>query len=241
MQSTSIVQPEEIVRRIRDGEQGLRNELIEASLPEIRRSVRHAVRSLRLDEADSFSIGLEMFNHAIDSYRSEMKVPFIRYAQLIIRNRLIDWYHRLRNERETLTFTDCESPDCSPLSERLADQRSVLFTEDLETADSLAILDAQLHPFGLSLENMVSRFPRHLDTRRFCIRVARELAGDEDLMNRTQARCRLPVSELAGRCGVPVKTIDKNRAGIIFLALLLQSDLSLIRRYLSAFEKEEIK
>jgi len=88
---------------------------------------------------------------------------------------------------------------------------------------------------------MVRRFPKHQDTRQFCIRVARQLTCDLVLMEKTLNSKRLPVSELAGRCDAPVKTIDKNRASIIFLALLLQSDLTLIQTYLAAFDKEESK
>ena len=229
---------EDTVRRIQSGEPGLRDSLIEDCLPDIRRSVRRAVRSLALDESDASSIGLEMFNLAIDRYRPETLVPFIRYAQLLIRNRLIDCYHRWEASPKAIPFSDCETPDGTPLEDRLADPRSSRIGEDLESAESLAVLDGQLQNFGFNIDKMVQKFPRHQDTRLFCIRVARQLAGDDTLMARTCERRRLPVSDLAGRCGVPVKTIDKNRASIIFLALLLKSDLTLIQTYLAAFDKE---
>lgn len=234
-------QPEDAVRRIQQGENDLRDQLIEACLPDIRRSVRHAARSYSVDPDECYSIGLEMFNHAIDRYKPDMKVPFVRFAQLVIRNRLIDCIHRHAPDRQTLTFTDCESPDSLPLADRLSDPAAGRISEDLETAEALSVLEGRLQTFRLGIDAMVQQFPKHADTRLFCIRVARQLAGDDSLMARTLASRRLPVSELADRCGAAVKTIDKNRASIIFLALLLQSDLTLIQSYLAAFDKEALK
>lgn len=234
-----LEQQHETVRKIQLGENDLRDQLIESCLHDIRRSVRHAIHSFAIDPDDALSIGLEMFNHAIDRYRPDMNVPFIRFAQMVIRNRLIDCGHRQAQVRQAMTFTDCESPDSLPLADRLTDLAASRIGEDLETAEALTLLDAQLHDFALDIDGMVRRFPKHQDTRRLCIKISRQLAADDSLMNRTLQIKRLPVSELSGRCNVPVKTIDKNRASIIFLALLLKSDLTLIQTYLAAFDKEE--
>jgi hypothetical protein len=58
------------------------------------------------------------------------------------------------------------------------------------------------------------------------------------MFEKTMESCRLPVSELARKKDASVKMIDKHRSCIIFLAILLQSDLFLIRSYVAILEKE---
>lgn len=229
---------EEFVNRIQLGEDALRDRLIEDCLPDIQRTVRHAVRTMAIDDADALSIGLEVFNMAIDHYKPDSGVPFIRFAQLIMRNRLIDWFHRQEKFRQTVPFSAFDTAEGVGLADRVTDVRSSRIGEDLEIDEALALLEARLQPFGFDLDSMVQRFPKHRDTKLFCLQIAKVLADDKQLLQKTEESRRMPVSALADRCNVPVKKIDKNRAGIIFLALMLTSELQLIQSYLAAFEKE---
>jgi hypothetical protein len=43
---------------------------------------------------------------------------------------------------------------------------------------------------------------------------------------------------LSRHCEVPLKTIERNRPSIIFLVLLLGSDLDVIKSYLMLYSKE---
>lgn len=241
MPAKQFASPEEVVSRIQAGSASLRDALIEDNLPEIRQIVRRITRSFAVDDSEGYSIALEMFNLAITRYRPELQVPFINFAMLIIRNRLFDWCQRQKSARRALNFTDCETADGTPLADRLADPSSDRFCQNLEIKESLISLEYQLEQFGFSLDGMAERFPKHRDSRLFCIRVARQLASDRSLLTQTLQKRRLPVAELASRCQCPVKTIDKNRANIIFMALLLNSDLDLIQSYVAAYEKEETK
>lgn len=231
--------PEETVRLIQAGQESLREDFIRDSLPDIRRIVRRLTHSFAVEQSDEYSIALEMFNVAIDRFKPDSQVPFLSFASLIIRNRVYDWFNQQKTARQVLSFTDCETDDGTPLADRLADPASAQFCEDLETETSLARLECQLKAFGLGFNRMVEQFPKHRDSRLLCIRLARHLAGDAQLMAQTMKKHRLPVAELARRSTVPVKTIDKNRASIIFLALLLRSDLDLLKTYIAAFEKGE--
>lgn len=234
----SFVSAEDAVRQIQNGDNGIREDLIADNLSQIRWMVRKITRTFAAEQSDAFSVALEMFNKAIDRYRPETDVPFQRFAMLIIRNRLIDWVHKERSETQALVFSDCRTGDGTPIEDHLADPRSGGIEESLELEESMAKVEYQLSLFGLSIDGMISRFPKHQDSRLACVRIARSLAGNETLMKQTLASRRLPVSDLARLNSVPVKTIDRNRASIIFLALLIQSDLTLINRYIKAFEME---
>jgi hypothetical protein len=90
------------------------------------------------------------------------------------------------------------------------------------------------------LPALTGRFPKHRDSQRLCLRISRQLAGDEALYSQLLSQKRLPGSALSARCQVPVKTIEKNRGSIILLCLLLKSDLQVIQSYIALFEEEAI-
>jgi RNA polymerase sigma factor len=234
-------QPEIIIERIQAGDEQLREQFIGECLPEIRHLVRRISHSFFAEQEDEFSIALEAFNQAINRFRNSMGVPFFSYAHLLVKHRLFDWMRRQRAGHSTLSFSDCDSADGVPLEDQLVDPKSTLLDQNLEINESLLQLELQLQLFGFSLPRVTAGFPKHQDSQRLCIRIARQLSEDEQLYSQLVTKHQLPGSELARRCEVPVKTIEKNRASIILLTLLIRSDLQVIHAYISVFEKEAIK
>ena len=232
---------EETVIRIQSGDEHLRNGFIADHITWVKKVVKRITRSYFVDQMDELSIGLEAFNHAIDHFQTDKQVPFLGFAQLVIERRLIDWQRSQKNERRALLFTDYESPEGTPMAEQLADPVSNHVQADLETQESIDHLNLQLSGFGLSMSRLTRNFPKHRDTRLLCIRIARVLAEDSRLFRKLLSDHRLPVAELSNRCQAPIKTIDRNRQNIIFLALLLNSELDVIKSYIAAFEREGSK
>ena len=230
-------QPEMIIARIQAGDEQLREQFITDCVPEIKHLVRRISHSFLAEQEDEFSIALEAFNQAINRFRSNMNVPFFSYAHLLIKHRLFDWIRQQRGSHSALSFSDCDSADGVPLEDQLPDPKSALVGQNLEINESLLQLELQLQLFGFSLPRVTARFPKHQDSQLMCIRIARQLSEDEQLYSHLIAKHQLPGTELARRCEVPVKTIEKNRASIILLTLLIRSDLQGIHSYISVFEK----
>ncbi len=233
--------PETIVQQIQAGDSELREQFIADSLPFVRSAVRRLTHSFFVEQDDEFSLALEAYNTAISQYRAGSGVPFEPYALLLIKNRLLNWIRSQQRLPATLSLSDQESEDGLELAERLADPRSEQATQNLEFADSMAQVESQLSLFGYSMLGLADKLPRHQDSRLLCLRIARQLADCDALYQGLLQNRRLPGAELARRCAVPLKTIEKNRSSIILLALLLHSDLQTIRRYLAVFEKEGSK
>ncbi len=231
-------QPEALIEKIQAGDETLRNQFIAESVPEIKHWVRRITHSYFAEQEDEFSVALDGFNQAISRFSSSLDVPFYSYANMLVKHRLFDWMRRDKHNRNTRVFSDCDSEDGIPIEERLADPQSEQFGHDLEINESLLQLEIHLQSFGFSLNQITGRFPKHRPSQMFCIQAARHLSSDQTLMVRLMAMHRLPGAELAKRCQVSVKTIEKNRSSIILLALLMRSDLELIHSYISAFEKE---
>jgi RNA polymerase sigma factor len=226
---------------IQSGDKGLRERFLESGLPFVRREVRRFTRSFFVDQEEEFSVGLEAYNQAIDSYRIERGVPFEAYARLLIRNRLLDADRHNRTKVPTVSLSEKPSEDGLALEETLADPRSGQVQDDLEYKEAVFQLELDLSRFGLDLAGVAGRFPKHLDSRLLCIRVARCLSEDELLHGRMMQESRLPGTELSRRCGIPLKTVERNRASIVLLALLMRSELRLIHTYIAFFEREEMK
>ncbi|MDD4139420.1 MAG: sigma-70 family RNA polymerase sigma factor [Eubacteriales bacterium] len=225
--------------KAQSGDGTVREQLISENLPFIRRTVRRLTRSFFVDQMDEYSIALSAFDEAIDRYRLSSQVPFEHYARVLIKHRLTDWYRRQKNSWQTLSLEETGSEEDVPLSEKLADPGSGQVQTDLEFEESMLQLQAMAAHLGLDFPVLVRDFPKHRDTRLLCIRLARCLNEDEALCTRLFQTGRLPGGELASRCQVARKTVDRNRSAVILLVLLLRSDLQIIKSYMERYSKEE--
>jgi RNA polymerase sigma factor len=239
--TSQLENPLAMIQRIQAGDDELREQFITANVPFIKRVVRHITHSFFVEQEDEFSIALEAYNQAIDHYKVDGEVPFEPYARLLIKNRLFDWIRRQKQSQQHLSLSDSDPDEGLNLYERLADPKSDHVQQDLEFAESMVHLQLQLQMFGLNLAGLTNTFPKHQDSRLLCIRIARQLSVDNAMYSNLLQTRRLPCAELARRCEIPLKTIEKNRSSVIFLALLFRSELQVIKSYIAAYEKEGSK
>ena len=231
---------EETVLLAQKGDARIREDLIAGSMPWIKKLVRKHTFMISEESTDEFSIALSAFNTAIDRFSTDRGIPFRTYASIIIRNRLIDWNRSRGSVHREHSFSDMDNEPIS-YEDRLEDSTSGIAFADIESEDSMIEVEYRLSLFGLTLDGLVDHFPKQRPTLMFCVRAARALADDRELFNQTLDSRRLPVSEVAKRVGEPVKRVDKHRSCILLLAILLQSDLFLIRSYVAILEKEATK
>jgi len=230
---------ESIVQQIQAGDRDLRERFIADSIPFIKGAVRRVTHAYFIDQDDEFSLALEAFDAAISHFKSDQNVPFEPYALLLIKNRILNWIRSQQKHPPTVSLSEQETEDGLALDERLADPHSGQIQENLEFEDDMARVEAQLSLFGFTMLDLADKLPRHQDSRRLCIRIARQLSAADPLYQNMLQRRRLPCAELARLSGTPLKTVEKNRATIILLALLIRSDLQVIHTYLAAFTREE--
>jgi RNA polymerase sigma factor len=230
--------PQSVIQQIQAGDNGLREQFIMDNVPFIKRVVRQVTHSFFVEQEDEYGIALEAFNQAINHYKTSGEVLFESYARLVIKNRLLDWIRRQKQSPAMLSLSDCDSEEGIALAERLADPKSNQFQQNLEFEEAMVQLQLQMQLFGLNLTGLTDKFPRHQDSRLRCIRIARQLSEESALYQNLMQTRRLPCAELARRSKVPLKTIEKNRANIILLTLLMHSDLHMINSYIKVFEKE---
>jgi len=228
--------PESTIVRIQAGDEELRNDFIRESLPFVRHAVFKVTRDFYAEKSEAFSDALEAFNRSIDCFRPEKQIPFEPFARIIIRNSVLNRIRTEARTRRKTSMTETQNDEGEYVSRIIQGSDGREEQRNLEFEEAMAETESKLQLFGMSLRELASRIPKHADTRRLCIRAARIL-GEPDLQDQMSGTRKLPVKVLSQRSGIPVKTIEKNRAAIILYEALMSCGPDSIRYYAKAFEE----
>ncbi|MCL6477197.1 MAG: RNA polymerase sigma-I factor [Peptococcaceae bacterium] len=214
---------EEKLALIRSGDHLAREDLISAHRSFIARVAwKVCGRNLDWDRDDELSIGLTAFNEAIDRFDESRGVPFLAFARLIIKSRLMD-FMRKQSRHDTHSGGTLDGVDGHSLSaveisqawDRHLDQEAAREREE-EIAEYKKIIGE----FGITFGDLIKCSPKHKDARANLFRVARELAGDPELFSYLMTTNRMPVAALSQRLGISAKTIERGRKYIIATSLI---------------------
>jgi RNA polymerase sigma factor len=224
--------PEELIRRIRSGENSLREFLIEYYYNYILSIVSKMIGG-PAKSSDEFSIGLQAFHEAIDKFDETKNVSFLYFAGLVINRRVIDYIRKASRYSLEYPFTYFEANDNENGIERYASEQSEMFTDKLEFQDLLLQFKKDLLSYDITFEDLVRLSPKHLDTKLLCISMAKKLVSNEELSNKLIMQKKLPIAELLTMCDLHRKTIENHRKFIIALFLILRSDMEVLKSYCS--------
>ena len=226
------LQPEFLVERAQNGEDGIRERLIDRYRGLIGGIVSRMIHTSAYGR-DEFSVALEAFNEAIDGYRADRGAPFLSFAELVINRRVIDHIRKASRHRNEYPFTYFElESESDPVEKMLRESPNVL-VEHLEIKEEILELRSNLASFGIAFGDLVDKAPRHLDSKQMCAAIAKHIIRNQHLSDKLWATRRLPSAELQRSFGIHPKTLDKNRKYIIALCVILVSDLDIIKGYLS--------
>jgi len=224
-----------LVQRIRDGETGLRDILIEQCLPFLRMRTARLCDIRPVEQSDEYSIAMMALNDCIDQYKAYEPGSFLAFATTVIQRRIIDHQRHMQRQGRALPFSSVASGDGLPFEESRHAASRVEFDREIETEEENVLLENRLSSFGLHMEDMYKETPKHTDSRILCVAAARRIVSDSALSTSLYASRRLPVAQLALQTGLHRKTIERNRKFIILLVLLLDSELELIKSYIETF------
>lgn len=220
-----------ILRLARAGDAEAREALLEHSKPFVARVAgRQARRYLAWENDEELSVALLAFNEAVDAWREDAGAGFLGFAQILIRRRLVDHFHRQSRHR-------AEGLDDPRLAEdgslhRLAQLNLARRNEEEGRAADLEELAGALARFGFGLRDLAQAAPRRSDAKRALALAALELASDAELMARAYATGQLPLREMAPRVRVSRKTLERGRRYLIALAVILDRRLDHLEEYL---------
>ncbi|MDQ2087571.1 RNA polymerase sigma-I factor [Herbivorax sp. ANBcel31] len=218
------------IKKIKEGNHQLRNDFISKYTPFIIRVTSNALgRYVDTRNNDEFSVALSAFNEAINSYDLTKTYNFFMFSEQVIKRRLIDYSRRSKHSNE---FPFSYFSDKYELSEDYLCGTLDFGFEDVENEEEIDKFKKNLNEFGISFMDLVLCVPKHRDSRKLCIGIAKTLAEDEALYENLLKNKSLPRKELKKKVKVHTRTLGNNRKYIIALCLILKSNLELSKRYL---------
>ncbi|WP_434510979.1 RNA polymerase sigma-I factor [Desulfitobacterium sp. AusDCA] len=213
------------------GEPLIREDFLEESQPFIRHvanQVCHRVLDWGRDE--ELSEAMIAFNEAIDHYEEERGVPFLAYARLLIKRRLVDYY-RKQKLREALPLDQEDVGQAAEIHLGLQEFRER--EQNNERAQEVREFAQALAQYDLDFDALASVSPKHRDTRETLLRVARILANDPELWGPVEKKKKIPMQALALKTQVHPKVLERGRKFILAVSVLIanQHDFIYLREY----------
>jgi RNA polymerase sigma factor len=214
----------------------------EAFLAEYQTFIRHVAskacfHSLEWGRDDELSEALMAFNESIDLFVADKGVPFLAYARVLMKRRLIDYYrrHRLRQAISLDQEDIGRGIDIYLGLDEFREQE-----QDRERAEEIQQFSRALGSFQLTFQNLVEVSPKHRDSRETLLRAARELAFDAELWPQVERNGKVPMQALALKTQIHPKVLERGRKYILAVALLManQHDYVYLREYVLTRERE---
>nr|WP_010248063.1 RNA polymerase sigma-I factor [Acetivibrio cellulolyticus] len=218
------------LQNIKGGNRVLRNEFISSYIPFILKVTSKTMgKFIDVQNSDEYSIAMSAFNESIDSYNFSKNYNFFLFSEQVIKRRLIDFSRKNSRQRE---FPFSYFEENYDFNEEPYLNSSNFSMEDIESRESITDFVNKLREFDITLMDLTQNIPKHKDSRRLCIRIAKILVEDERLFEKLKKNKNIPRNELRKQIGVHNKTIGNNRKYIIALCLIMRGDLQLSQKYL---------
>lgn len=218
------------VARIKEGDAGEREALIEDYIPFIIKSVSNTTnRYIESENSDEYIVGLEGFNEAIDKYDLS-KGKFISFASLVIKSRVTDFLRK--QDKYSIELLQCMSEETlHSISE--ADDSISDITDSIVLRDEIEEFAVKLKIFDITFCDLVRESPKHKDTRQNALRIAQYIYSKDELKQELMRKKRLPVTKLINELNVSEKLIYRSKIFIIAAVLILDSNMDCLKCYIS--------
>jgi len=193
-------------------------------------------RFLEWGRDEELSEALIAFNEAIDLFIEDKGVPFLAYARVLIKRRLIDYYRKQRKYQ-------ANSLDQEDIGRGIEIHLSLNEFQENEQCHERAAEIQQftkaLAAVKLTFQDLVAVSPKHRDSRETLLRAARELAFDPELWSQAERTGKVPMQALALKTQIHPKVLERGRKYILAVALLManQHDYVYLREYVLPRER----
>lgn len=233
--SNNSIRP--IFVKIKNGDASIKEKFIVDYKPYIMKTVSRLLGKFIDESSEEYSIGLLAFNEAIDFYDVNKNSNFFKYAELVIKHRLIDFIRINKRHSNDVPFSYFEEEES--FEERYLIYDSLSQYEKIEVKEEIFLFEQQLKEFKISLEELVEYSPRHEDSRILCINIARIITQNDSLYSKMISKKMLPLSDLMKYVNVHKRTIERNRKYIIAVTLILKSNHEEMKGFFSSKHKKK--
>ena len=194
------------------------------------------------EQEDEFSIGLIAFHDAIQSYTPEKGRSLLKYAETVIKNRVIDY---LRKQAKHETDVHVISIKNDEYEYQTKHKRRILYfkkynekTDEEERKVEIAAYSSTLANFRLTFSDLAKSSPKHQDARKNAIKIAKLTAENDELKDFVLEKKKLPLKQLETLVDSSRKTIERNRKYIIAISLIFIGDYRYLQDYIKGVSGE---
>ena len=213
-----------LVQQAKAGDEQALHDLLVAHTPFIKKTASFVCKRTIDEQDEEFSIAFLAFHEAVEKYEPGASAKLTTFAHLIIKRRIIDF---IRKEVRVAQAVSGEAADIE-LTHKAMDAYS---EHQLKTKrqEDIASYQLALFPYNLTFEELTRIAPKHEDSRRTMIAVARIIADTPEFVEHLEAKRTLPLKEIEQLVDVSRKTLERHRKYIIALVVLLAGDFTTIQ------------
>jgi RNA polymerase sigma factor len=229
--------PEEIVKRIHNGDAALRNDLIVSYHPYIIKiTSRFFRRYIDPQRDDAFSIALAAFDEAITRFDPTSGKLFLGFAETVITRRLIDHTRQESRHNDVLPYSAFDDDDGEAPMNRIEVGQAMEAYESAKSADDrkleIEALTVELEAYSITFADLVRLSPSHQDSREALLRLGNAVSRNDSMVRFLKEKRQLPVKELCMVESVSRKTVERHRKYVIAVSLIASGAYPYLQHYI---------
>ena len=160
-----------IVKKVYDAKSDMQiaDELIKEYMPFIKSETSKFLHRVPTYDDDELSISMIAFHEAIRSY-SRTRGSFLKYASVIIKNRLIDYARKEQKQSGVLSIEMLGEERETSVENNMPDEKDEIAEYEMRDATKFEIVELvrQMEPFGVSLSDVADNCPKQQKTIKAC-------------------------------------------------------------------------
>lgn len=186
--------------------------LIEHHMAFLLRTVSHFTgRYVSVENDEEFSIALLAFSEAVKRYDAE-RGNFLGFAKVVIESRLKNYVGQKGREKKEISL--------EAMQEEGIDFAKETESENQNLHEEILLYREELLKFGLTLEILADHAPKHCDTRKTAVNTAEKASQDQDTVEETYRKRKLPIRRVARIAHVTEKMVKGSKEFILAVMII---------------------
>lgn len=224
-----------IVKKVYDAKSDMQiaDELIKEYMPFIKSETSKFLHRVPTYDDDELNISMIAFHEAIRSY-SRTRGSFLKYASVIIKNRLIDYARKEQKQNGVLSIEMLGEERETSVENNMPDEKDEIAEYEMRDATKFEIVELvrQMEPFGVSLSDVADNCPKQQKTIKACADAIEYAKQHPELLDEFLRTKRLPMAELTKGSGAERKTLERHRKYLVALLLIYTNGYEIIRGHI---------
>lgn len=202
------------------------DKLVSNHMPFIIRTLANLTgRYISIENDEVFSIGLSAFVESVERYDEE-RGNFLSFARLVIESRVKTYLIKENKRIKTESLEELMEKGHEIGDSELFTDTTTAFQEEVDAYKQ------ELLKFGLTLEDLADRAPKHGDTKANAVEIARIAGDDRPTVEMTYKKRKLPIRAVARIASVTEKVVKGSKTFILSAMLIFANNLPELTKFL---------